>query len=85
MSLDDVIVFVVEDCPPAVTVDDIDPDECVVIISCWILRATSKLPAFDSLLQLPPIRISRRNKWDVGTSLTARLFESKPSSFKQRP
>ena len=49
MYLDNIVVFVLEDCPTAVFVDDIDTDECDVIIGCWILRAPSKLPAFDSL------------------------------------
>ena len=65
MSLDVVIVFVAQDGRSAVTVDDIDPDECVVIISYWILQATSKLPAFDSLLKLWQIRKPRRDEWDV--------------------
>lgn len=50
MSFDDVIVFVFEDCPPSVAVEDIVPDECFIIISRRILRPIGKLPVFDSLL-----------------------------------
>ena len=81
MSLDDIGVFVMEDCFPAVAVGDIVLDECFVVIGCWILDAISKLPGFDGPPQLP-IRKSGRN--DCRTSLMARSFESKSSSFRQR-